>query len=144
MYLSQAQLGEGSLFRTTANAHTPSRARLAACLNDPDMGTVANVCDALGISQPRLARWCKAQFGETPKKLLRRARMARMLARLAEQPYAEWRNFLDDHYFDQSHFIRDFKQFMGMCPTRYLALPLDVQTASAMRFSLGLGPRVTG
>ena len=44
-----------------------------------------------------------------------------MLAVLEQRPYAELRLFLDLGYCDQSHFIRDFKAFFGMAPTRYFA-----------------------
>jgi AraC-like DNA-binding protein len=56
-----------------------------------------------------------------PKSLLIRHRLARMLATLEQRPYAELRHFLDLGYCDQSHFIRDFKSFFGMPPTRYFA-----------------------
>lgn len=148
MYLDEQHLAGGNPFArapSQAPAFVPSRrVRLAQLLADPDISTVETLCTTLDISQARLARMCKSVYGETPKKLLRRARFGRMLKALAEHPYAEWRNFIDPHYFDQSHFIRDFRYFLGMPPRAYLALPDDVRAACVLRFGLGLGPRVSG
>ncbi len=148
MYLDEQQLAGGNVFARPfpqPQAFVPSRkARLPMLLADPEIGTVEQLCTMLDITQSRLARMCKGVYGETPKKLLRRARFGRMLRALAEKPYAEWRSFIDPNYFDQSHFIRDFRYFLGMPPRDYLALPTDVKEACVARFALGVGPRVSG
>ena len=148
MYMSEQQLTAGNLFACPLpqpNAFQPSRrARLPQLLADPDIGTVEQLCDQLDMTQSRLARLCRSIYGETPKKLLRRARFGRMLEALARHPYAEWRSFIDPNYFDQSHFIRDFRHFLGVPPSRYLALPDEVQAACVARFAIGFGPRVSG
>ncbi len=95
--------------------------RLQELLRDPDMMTVTDLCAEMGMSHARLARLCKSIYGATPKALLRKHRLSRMLRVLEHRPYGEWRQFLDLGYVDQSHFIREFKSFLGMPPTHYLA-----------------------
>ena len=103
--------------------------RLRAWIDHPDTGSVEQICAALGMNHARLARMSKRTFGETPKLLIRRARLLRMLAILEVRPYREWRAFLDWRYVDQSHFIRDFQHFLGMAPRDYSALPLTSRHA---------------
>ena len=96
-------------------------ARLQRLLREPDITSAAQLAGAMALSPVQLKRLCRRLFGIAPKALLIRHRLARMLAVLEQRPYAELRLFLDLGYCDQSHFIRDFKAFFGMPPTRYLA-----------------------
>lgn len=41
-----------------------------------------------------------------------------------------WSNSLDQHYHDQSHFNRDFKRFMGLTPSAYMAQPHPIIDAA--------------
>lgn len=96
--------------------------RLQRLLRSEDITTAGQLGAALGLSPVQLKRLCIRLFGVTPKALLIRHRLARMLAALEHRPYSELREFLDLGYCDQSHFIRDFKAFFGMPPTHYFAL----------------------
>jgi methylphosphotriester-DNA--protein-cysteine methyltransferase len=118
--------------------------QIHAMLNDPAISHMEQMADALRMTPSALARFCKRRFGFPPKLLLRRQRFLRMLDVLHERPYAEWPDFLDPQYTDQSHMIRDFKYFMGMSPTQYLALPRMVQKASALHRSEALGSALQG
>jgi AraC-like DNA-binding protein len=91
-------------------------------INHPDCTTVADMVDATGISQPRMARLTRASFGFTPKVLLQRQRFLRMARSMHGLTPSNWRDFMDPQYVDQSHMIRDFKRFIGLSPTRYFAL----------------------
>ncbi len=105
----------------TIFAATDRVARLQRLLRDADVTTAAQLGEALGLSPVQLKRLCQRLYGVTPKSLLIRHRLARMLVALEHRPYGELRQFLDLGYCDQSHFIRDFKAFFGMPPTRYFA-----------------------
>jgi AraC-like DNA-binding protein len=106
----------------TVLAATDRVVRLQQLLRCEDVTTAGQLGEALGMSPVQLKRLCIRLFGVTPKALLIRHRLARMLAALEHRPYAELRQFLDLGYCDQSHFIRDFKAFFGMPPTRYFAV----------------------
>ncbi len=94
--------------------------KLQALLENPDVTRVSQLCDALELSHARTARFCKQVYGETPKAMLRKHRLSRMLEALDHRPYSEWRDFLCLSYYDQSHLIREFQHFLGMSPTQFL------------------------
>lgn len=96
-------------------------ARVEDLLRRSDVTTVTQLADAMHMQPVTLKRLCHRAYGLPPKTLLIRHRLARMLSALEHRPYRELNHFLDLGYTDQSHFIRDFKMFFGMPPTRYLA-----------------------
>ncbi len=96
--------------------------KLDAALSDPELATVEDLVGRMDLSQARLARLARQSHGFTPKYLIRRARFLRMLHIMEARPYAEWRDYIDTQYVDQSHMIRDFKNFLGLAPSHYFAL----------------------
>jgi AraC-like DNA-binding protein len=119
-------------------------ARIHALLNNPEIANIEQFAEAARTTPSALARFCKKRFGFPSKLLLRRQRFLRMLEALHARPYAEWPDFLDPQYVDQSHMIRDFKHFMGQTPSQYLAQPRLVQQASAAHRSNVLGGALQG
>lgn len=126
------------------SADSQAVASLQHMLNGLDVTSVEQLADQMGLSQTRLARLCVRYFGFPPKLLLRRQRFLRMLAILNFQPYETWRDFLDPHYVDQSHFIRDFKYFLTMSPRAYLALPRPIQQPAIRQRAEVIGTPVQG
>lgn len=122
----------------SARAH--DLAAIRAALADPDCRTVEQLAARIGLSQSRLARLTKASYGFTPKLLIRRERFLRMLHKMEARPYAEWPHFIEEQFVDQSHLIRDFNFFMGMSPTRYLALdrPFFHAAVESLRRMMGI------
>lgn len=107
---------------------------IGTALADPDCGSVEEMARRVGISQSRLTRLAKSSFGFAPKLLIRRARFRRMLHRMDARTYADWRDYIDDQYVDQSHLIRDFRFFMGMSPRQYMALERPFVAAAFEEF----------
>lgn len=105
--------------------------QLFQILTDPNMATVEQITETLGITQSRLARLTKRAFGFPPKMLLRRQRFLRMLGAIMGRPYSEWSDFLDPQYVDQSHMIRDFNHFIGKSPSRYMSGDRPIIAAAA-------------
>jgi AraC-like DNA-binding protein len=101
-------------------------------LADPDISSVVDLADATEISQQRLERLCRKVFGFPPKRLLRRQRFLRTLGNVMLDPDLKWSAALDDQYFDQAHFNRDFQEFMGMSPSQYLAMPRPISIPSTL------------
>ncbi len=102
---------------------------------DTETCSVEQISSALDMGNARLVRLCRRAFGFAPKLLLSRRRFFRMLEQLEVRPYCEWREFLDPHYVDQSHFIRDFKRFTGMAPGQFMALARPNVGAVALKLA---------
>lgn len=105
-------------------------ARAHAALADPDVGTVAELAERVGISERSMAKLSRRAFGFKPKLLLRRQRFLRTLAEVMMGNGVSWLSSLDAHYYDQSHFNRDFRRFMGLSPQAYLAQPKPIVDAA--------------
>lgn len=108
------------------------------------LDTVEAMADALEISTRHLTRLSLRMFGFTPKLLIRRQRFLRTLQTLRERPDAALGPLIDEGYFDQSHFVRDFKLFMGMPPSRYFALPHAMLGPAARERLAALGAAYQG
>ena len=97
-----------------------------AALVDPQVATVAELVDRVGVGQRTIERICQRAFGFAPKLLLRRQRFMRSLSQFMLDPSLKWIGAIDSHYHDQAQFVRDFHEFMGMTPRAYAALPHPV------------------
>lgn len=72
------------------------------------------------ISQKKLIRLFADEVGTTPKTYLRVARFQRVLARVHMAPSVDWMEEVHAQgYYDQPHFIREFREFSGFTPTEY-------------------------
>jgi AraC-like DNA-binding protein len=100
-------------------------------LIDEDVSSVSEFAERLNMSSRSLERLSLKAFGFAPKLLLRRQRFLRSLAQFMLDPSLTWISTLDFHYVDQAHFVRDFRRFMGMSPSRYAALDHPVLRAAA-------------
>lgn len=84
---------------------------------------VEGLAENMGISLRRLDRTFNTRVGLPPKLLCRIIRFQRVLKMLEE--YENSRNSLqtalDCGYYDQSHFIKEFKAFAGKAPASYFA-----------------------
>jgi AraC-like DNA-binding protein len=100
-------------------------------LIDPEVHTVGQLTERVGISIRSLERMAAAVFGFQPKLLLRRQRFLRSLAQFMLDPSLAWLETLDWQYYDQAHFIRDFRRFMGTTPSAYAREPHPIMLAAA-------------
>ncbi len=83
-----------------------------------------------GVSRRQTERLAKKHFGGSPKLLQRKYRALRAAdtIRAGKSP---WQNAAGPGYYDQSHFIKEFKTFIGVTPAQYFtaqtALMREVQ-----------------
>ena len=77
--------------------------------------------DQLPIPQRRLDRLFRAGLGITPKALVRIVRFQRVFAAWRDDPASCSRVALECGYYDQSHLVRDFRDFAGAPPAGFLA-----------------------
>ncbi|MDP4604973.1 MAG: helix-turn-helix domain-containing protein [Erythrobacter sp.] len=127
-----------------AGAAEPAIAALNAALVDPDLVAVADLAARMGMNVRSLERLSCRAFGFPPKLLIRRQRFLRSLGRFMVDPSLKWLGALDCHYHDQSHFVRDFRRFMGMSPSAYAKLDKPLLTAAARARMAMLGQAMQG
>jgi AraC-like DNA-binding protein len=88
----------------------------------PHVTTMASVSEDIGLSPKRFIQVFRDETGFTPKVFCRIRRFHRALDRMEGGRSIEWTKVaLDCGYFDQAHFIHDFRAFSGINPTSYLA-----------------------
>ena len=88
----------------------------------PETASIAAVTGAIGMSAKRFIERFKNEVGMTPKRYCRVRRFQRALASAHRPAGVDWTQVaLDCGYFDQAHFIHDFKSFAGVTPTAYHA-----------------------
>ncbi len=146
-YAAELALIEAHMARILAMAApAPDAAIMAlhAALVDPDMLTVADLAARLGTTVRSVERLSRRAFGFPPKLLLRRQRFLRSLARFMLDPSRRWLGSLDCHYHDQSHFVRDFRRFMGMCPSAYARADKPLLAAAARARMAAAGAAMQG
>jgi AraC-like DNA-binding protein len=87
----------------------------------PHVATVAGVTGQIGLSPKRFIQLFRDETGFTPKVFCRIRRFQQALDRMEGCQRVEWANVaLDCGYFDQAHFIHDFRAFSGINPSTYL------------------------
>jgi AraC-like DNA-binding protein len=93
---------------------------LAAFDRAPSTTSIARVTDIIGLSAKRFIERFKSEVGVTPKRYCRIRRFQHALAVSHQDRHVDWtRVALDCGYFDQAHFIHDFRSFAGITPTGY-------------------------
>lgn len=76
----------------------------------------------MGVNSRRLDRTFNTRVGLPPKTLCRIVRFQQVFKRLQRQESPDWVQIaLDCGYYDQPHFIKEFKALSGKEPTSYLA-----------------------
>jgi AraC-like DNA-binding protein len=103
-----------------AGLHPAVSFALNALHRRPCDASVADVVDRIGLSPKRFIERFKAVVGVPPKQYCRILRFQRALARAEKGQRVNWtRIAVDCGYFDQAHFIHDFRAFAGITPTAY-------------------------
>jgi AraC-like DNA-binding protein len=83
---------------------------------------VASIVDEIGWSAARFIATFRSEVGLTPKVYSRVARFRRVVSSLERTQDVDWADVaLSCGYFDQPHFVHDFKEFAGVTPSEYLA-----------------------
>ncbi|GAA4605701.1 AraC-like DNA-binding protein [Actinoplanes octamycinicus] len=82
---------------------------------------ISDIGVAARASSTYLAKRFKAVVGVTPKRLARSYRFSFTVLALDVTAPIDWRDVAAGAgYFDQAHFVREFREFTGLTPTRYV------------------------
>lgn len=91
-------------------------------LADPALARVDELAARAEIPVRTLERLFRAYVGVSPKWVIRRFRVQEAAARAATGAALDWAALAHElGYFDQAHFIRDFKAQVGRTPAEYAA-----------------------
>ena len=87
----------------------------------PHLAKMADVTAKIGFSQRTFIRRFSEEVGLTPKAFCRVRRFQRVLKLVHNARDVDWTEVaLSCGYFDQAHFIHDFRAFSGINPTAYI------------------------
>lgn len=90
-------------------------------LRDPSLLRVDQLAERAGRSPRALQRLFREYVGVTPKWVLQRLRLQEAAERMMDGA-GDWASLaLDLGYFDQAHFINDFRRVVGRSPGEYAA-----------------------
>jgi len=108
-----------------------------AWLAETDSPDLDDLVAATGLSRRQVERKCNALYGAPPKLLARKYRALRAAVALASGK-ASLDEVIDRGFYDQSHLIREIKQFTGLTPRQIKAdPPLLSRLTIAQRHALG-------
>lgn len=89
----------------------------------PGTRTIGDITEETGLSSRRFIELFRQQVGLTPKLFCRVRRFQEVVQRISPGRPIDWTDVaLSCGYFDQAHFIHDFRAFAGLSPTRYAEL----------------------
>ncbi|NIJ15841.1 helix-turn-helix domain-containing protein [Sphingobium vermicomposti] len=98
---------------------------------------IETLAQRTGLSPRQLARLTNRHYGCPPKLLARKYRALRCSARIALDGHS-WQDLCEDgRFYDQSHFIREIKHFIGLTPHQLQTEPTAVAQLTLLRRSLG-------
>ena len=104
---------------------------------------VHDLVNSVGMSARQVERLAKRIYGAPPKLLARKYRALKAAAQLSQGNHS-WSDVAGDSFSDQSHFIREFRRFVGVTPSQLLAQPpLVMHLSLERRRSIDALPELT-
>jgi AraC-like DNA-binding protein len=93
---------------------------LAELRRSPHLASISRIREASGLSAARLIDHFKRSIGFTPKRYCCVLRFQRAIRQAHRGRAVDWTQVaLDGGYYDQAHFIHDFRRFAGVTPSAY-------------------------
>lgn len=103
---------------------TPTRCveyALASIIHDPGSRCLQQLSDQIGYSQKHFIDLFRQQVGVSPKQFVRIMRFQKAIYAIETSQHIRWSQVAQDSgYYDQAHFIHDFKFFSGFIPNEYV------------------------
>ena len=103
-------------------SHPVAASAAARIAQRPEQCRIAELSETFRLSVRRLEQVFRVEIGLTPKAYQRLHRFRQALARIDRAADIGWAAFaLERGYYDQSHFIGDFRTHSGLTPSDYVA-----------------------
>lgn len=91
--------------------------------------SVDELSEHLNINRRQLERKFSSVIGLSPKKLSRIIRLQATLKMIANKEFTSLTSVAyEGYYYDQAHFIKDFKEFTGISPKKFYASSLKMSS----------------
>jgi len=88
---------------------------------NPVVHSSATIAAMFDLSPRRFTHIFRDEVGLAPKLFCRVRRFCRVVQGIEGQELANWLDVAEANgYYDQAHFIHDFREFSGLSPTQYL------------------------
>lgn len=90
-------------------------------IQNPDLTTVDQLCSFTELNKRTLQRMFNQYVGVHPKWVIKLYRLQHAAERIDDKTYEDFLKLSTDlGYYDQSHFIKDFKTMVGKTPEKYM------------------------
>lgn len=108
-------------WRPEADHHRAVAYALARFSGEAERMTIAKVMSQIGLSPRRFIELFRQQVGMTPKMFCRLRRFQHALGEIQRRREVQWADVaFQCGYYDQAHFINNFREFGGITPGDYL------------------------
>ena len=121
-------LVEDFLLRQAGSSLSPDTASecvdfaLARIMNGPDGLGFQRLSDQIGYSQKHFINLFKKQVGVPPRQYMKIMRFQKAILQIEEADAIRWSELaLQNGFYDQPHFINEFRYFSGFTPGEYMA-----------------------
>jgi AraC-like DNA-binding protein len=99
---------------------------LANLTRQPDRLHFQRLSEQIGYSQKHFIHLFKAQVGTPPKQYMKIMRFQKAIIEIETGTTTHWSELaLRNGFYDQSHFIHEFRMFSGFTPGEYIARKAD-------------------
>ncbi len=90
-------------------------------LNMPSQMSIEKISEKVGFSQKHFIKIFKEHVGITPKSFLKIIRFQKAIQEIEQSRTPNWTSVaFESGYYDQAHFINDFRTFSGFTPSEFL------------------------
>lgn len=94
---------------------------VSSIIHRPGAQRLHQLSDEIGYSQKHFIHLFRQQVGVSPKQYLKIMRFQKAIYTIENNGFTSWgRIALESGYYDQAHFIQDFKYFSGFTPKEYI------------------------
>ena len=94
---------------------------VSSIIHRPSLQCLHQLSDEIGYSQKHFIHLFQQHIGVSPKQYLKIMRFQKAICAIENNEFIPWsRIALESGYYDQAHFIQDFKYFSGFTPSEYM------------------------
>jgi AraC-like DNA-binding protein len=94
---------------------------ITSIISQPTILNFHSLSDQIGYSQKHFIDLFKGQVGLSPKQYLKIMRFQKAIQEIEANHSINWSNLAaETGFYDQAHFINDFKNFSGFTPNEYI------------------------